>query len=384
MSNYDIIIIGGGVIGLSLARELRRAGAGGVAIVERGRAGREASYAAAGMLAPNAECEAVDDFYRFCDASRRMFPRLAEELLEETGIDIELDRGGTLYTAFTEGDSRHISVRFARQRAAGISVERLSATETLAAEPHLSPSVRESLFFPDDWQVENRRLLAALRRFADLNGIEIFEEAPVDAIEIADGRAIGVRSRRGTMRAGTVVLATGAWSSLIKIADAAAVPDIRPIRGQIVSFGNGERMLIRVIYSPRGYLVPRADGRILAGATVEDVGFDPSTTDEAVSFLSETAVEIVPAIANLKIAENWAGLRPFAPGGLPIIGPLLDAENVLVATGHYRNGILLAPITAAILADRIVNGVESEYFELFGPDRGENYRVGFRSKVLGV
>lgn len=366
---YEVAIIGGGVIGLCIAREFVRLGAGRVVLVERGTVGRESSYAAAGMLAPNAENEVVDDHYRLCDESRSMFPLLADELAAETGIDIELDRSGTIYAAFTEADSEHLSSRYSRQVAAGIPVERLSTSQTLSAEPNLAAYVRESLFFPNDWQVENRRLVSALRASVEARGIDILENTAVERVTAENGRVTGIIAKGGTIPAETVVLATGAWTSLIKIGDAPAAFEVRPVRGQMISFDPPARLFERVIYSPRGYLVPRADGRILAGATVEDVGFDKSTTDEAAVELRAAAEEIVPRLAETKIAEHWAGLRPCAKDGLPIIGPMPGNDGLFVATAHYRNGILLAPITAKLIAERIINQGFSPYLDLFGPER---------------
>ncbi len=369
MANFDVLIVGGGVIGLSLARRLHVRGAGSIAIVERGKPGHEASFAAAGMLAPNAENEAVDDFYRLCDESRLMFPELAGELKDETGIDIELDRSGTLYAAFTEEDSIHLDSRFARQQEAGIQLERLSAAETLQAEPRISENVRESLYFPNDWQVENRKLLSALEAYARLNGIKIIDETRADTLILESSRVIGITAGGRRILGGTTVLATGAWTSLIKIGDASVPFAVKPIRGQMISFAMPRRFFERVIYSPRGYLVPRADGRILAGATVEDLGFDDSTTMEAVGQLRTSAAEIAPLLSAAEVAENWAGLRPYAGDGLPVIGPVPGYDGLFAATAHYRNGILLAPITAKIVAEEIVSGTGSEYPRLFGPER---------------
>lgn len=358
--NYDILIIGGGVIGLSIARELGKRKIGRVAIVERGRVGQEASYAAAGMLAPNAENEVVNEFYRMCDASRQMFPELAAQLLEETAIDTELDRSGTLYAAFTEEDADHLGARFARQVEAGIPVQRLSPSETREAEPHISALVRESLFFPNDWQVENRKLVQALHASVRNLGIEIIEGTSVASLWVEKGRVSGVCTTESRFAAGTTVLATGAWTSLIKIEDEPVPIKVNPIRGQMISFHPAEKMFNRVVYSPRGYLVPRADGRILIGATVEDVGFNCCTTAAALDRLQAAGEEIAPGLAKSEIAESWAGLRPFAANGLPIIGPVPDYEGLFVATAHYRNGILLAPITAKLVADQIVSGLHLE------------------------
>lgn len=379
MANYDVLIVGGGVIGLTLARELRRLGVRRIAVVERGRVGQEASFAAAGMLAPNAENEIVDDFYRFCDGSRSMFPEIAGELLAETAIDIELDRSGTVYAAFTEVDSEHLGMRYARQVEAGIPVEQWSAEEARKAEPCLAENVRESLYFPNDWQVENRKLLAALKAYATANGIDLIEETPIHSPVVEGSKVSGVVTGARTLSAQATVLATGAWTSLIKIAGAAVPFGVKPVRGQMISYAPPDRMFSRVVYSHRGYLVPRADGRILAGATVEDVGFDDRVTPEAVDLLRRTAVEMAPCLDEVPIDDAWAGLRPLASDGLPVIGPMPGYDNLFVTTAHFRNGILLAPISAKILAERIVNASDSKYLDLFGIDRF--FERGFNAKA---
>lgn len=368
--NTDVLIIGGGVIGLSIAREMHKSGVGQITVADKGRAGREASWAAAGMLAPQAEADRIDDFYRFCSESRDLYPEFAEELKGETGVDIELDRSGTLYLALTDHDVGETFRRFEWQRTAGLDVERLNDAECRSFEPAVSDGIREGLFFPNDWQVENRKLLAALIEFARLNSVEIIENAAVKNL-IADGRRIvGAESVDGkTISAGHVILATGAWTSLIKIGEVSLPVEVKPIRGQMICFKQSERRFRRVVYSPRGYIVPRADGRILAGATVEDAGFDTATTDEGIDALRKAALEIAPSLANLGIAEKWAGLRPFAADGLPVIGRLSQAENLYVATAHYRNGILLAPLTAKLVAEALVENRNSVFPSSFGPQR---------------
>ncbi len=363
------MIIGGGVIGLSIARELVRSGVKKITVADRGPIGGEASFAAAGMLAPNAECWEIDDFYRLCDESRKMYPNFAAALRSETGIDVELDRSGTLFLAFSDEDSDHLSARFERQTAAGIPVQRLSRTDTLLVEPTLAPNVRESLYFPYDWQVENRKLLDALKTFAARNEIRIITERLVDSLTVESGRVRGAESGPERFSADITILATGAWTSHIKIGDVPIPVSVKPVRGQMISFRLPERQLHRVIYSPRGYLVPRADGRILAGATVEDVGFDRGVTDGAVKGLTHSAIEMVPALGKFPISETWAGLRPFAADGLPVIGEIDGLNGLLIATAHYRNGILLAPLTARLLADRITNGRMSRYLQVFSPRR---------------
>src|SRR5260221_7709523 len=216
--NSDVLIIGAGVIGLSIARELHRRGVAKITVVERGKAGREASWAAAGMLAPQAETDRIDDFFRFCSESRDLYPDLAEELKAETGLDIELERSGTLYLAFTDHDTEEIERRFEWQRAAGLIVECLHENDCLLLEPAISDRVRGGLYFPNDWQVENRKLLEALIEFARLNKIKIVEHASIGRLAITGNKVISAEAADGSVfSVGQVILATGAWTSLIKI-----------------------------------------------------------------------------------------------------------------------------------------------------------------------
>lgn len=374
-SSQDVLIIGGGVIGLALARELRRVGgAGKITILEKNPvSGSEASYAAAGMLAPQAETDGFNDFYYFCRAGCDLYPDFADELLDETGIDIELDRNGTLYLAFTNSDTEEIRCRFEWQRSAGLAVERLSAAEALKAEPFISPDVREALYFPNDWQVENRKLLEALQEYARLNRIEIIANAEVKSLMIENGKIAGAQTPDSKFRAETVVLTTGAWTSLIETgghdSPPLLLPPIVPIRGQMFGCRTAKRLFTKVIYSPRGYIVPRADGRILFGATVENAGFDKTVTASGIDFLREKALEISPSLVNLEMNEKWAGLRPFAADGLPVLGAVAGAQNLFIAAAHYRNGILLAPLTARIMAKKITENADSKYLHVFGAER---------------
>lgn len=368
--NRDILICGGGVIGLSLACELRKRGAGGVTVLEKNPAcGQESSRAAAGILAPQAEADEANNFFRLCAASRDLYPDFAEELFNETGANIELDRAGTLYLAFTEKDSREIEKRFAWQTKAGLPVERLTATEIRKREPFVSPDVREGLFFPRDWQVENRQLLNALRKFAGKSRIEIIENAEVKNLIVKGGRATGAETHNGKFSASKIVLATGAWTSLVKISGAPLPVKVKPMRGQMICYKTAKKLFSHVVYSPQSYIVPRGDGRILAGATVEDAGFDKGVTGAGVEFLRENAYRIAPNLVNLEIADAWAGLRPFAADGLPVLGAFAGIENLFAATAHYRNGILLAPLTAQILAGKILENSDSEFLEIFSPRR---------------
>ena len=370
----DVLIIGGGVIGLSIARELHKRGAKKVSVIDRGPIGREASWAAAGMLAPNIETDSDLDFHKFGIESLELYPKFAAELLEETGIDIELDRSGTLCLAFSE-ESIALQKTYARQQGRNVAVEILSSEELHRLEPSISSDVHTALFYPNDWQVENRKLVEALREYAQQSGINIVENIEVSELLIEDRRVRGARTFAGEFRADTTVIATGAWTSHIKIGDISMPVSVKPIRGQMLSFSLNERLLRHVVYSHRGYLVPRNDGRILVGATVEDVGFDKTVSDEGIDELTHAAVEILPRLADTRIGETWAGLRPFADDGLPVLGDIPGWENVIVATAHYRNGILLAPKTGEIVADRIIDGIESDFLKLFGVGRFETAKA---------
>ncbi|MEO5858270.1 MAG: glycine oxidase ThiO [Pyrinomonadaceae bacterium] len=347
--NSDFVIIGGGVIGLTIARELHRRGAGTITVIDRGRAGGEASWAAAGMLAPNVECRADDELFRICTASNRLYPDFAAELLAETGIDIHLDRSGTLSLAFTEDEAAELNAKYTWQRNAGITVESLTSDDIRKLEPEISASVHSGFLYPNDWQVENRQLVAGLRKYCELNQIELIENTAMERLVIRGGEARAVETSRGAQHADRVIVTAGAWSDQLL-----PVPKVKPIRGQMISLAASDpRILDRVIYSHRGYLVPRSDGRVLVGATVENVGFSKEVTADAISTLKAAAIEIAPRLAKIEIAEAWAGLRPFVEGEMPVIGRVPDIENAFVATGHYRNGILLAPITAKMIADEV-------------------------------
>ena len=374
--NREVLIIGGGVIGLSIARELHLRGVRQIAVLDKGVCGEESSWAAAGMLGPQAEANYAGSFFDLCCGSRDLYPEFAADLLAETGVDIELDRSGTLYAAFTDEDVAVLNTRYEWQKKAGLAVERLTADETRRAEPFVSPDVRMSLLFPDDWQVENRKLLAALRHYAEINEIDLIENTAVESLLMKEGLVVGAKTHDSTIFAGKTVLATGAWSSLIKIGDAPMPFAVTPVRGQMICMRTAKRLFERVIYSRRGYIVPRADGRILAGSTTEFAGFTKAVTDDATADLSNIAFEIAPSMDNLPIVDSWSGLRPFASDGLPIIGVLDGVDGLVIATAHYRNGILLAPMTAKITSDLLTDGIADRSLDEYSPNR-------FRASATG-
>ncbi|HEY0005355.1 MAG TPA: glycine oxidase ThiO [Pyrinomonadaceae bacterium] len=366
----DVVVVGGGVIGLAVARALALRGVGRVMLCESGRLGAEASSAAGGMLAVQAEADEADAFLELATKSREMYSSFAVALREETGIDIELEETGTLYLAFNERDEAEIEHRYGWQSRAGLRVEKLTAEEARRIEPSLSPEVRGALRFPLDVQVENRRLLAALVAAAEKYGVDLWTNTRVASVSIERGRVAGVETSRGFISTPLVVLACGAWLSLIN-SEGGALPhiSIEPVRGQMLCFEARQSVTRHVIYSPRGYLVPRLDGRLLAGSTTEHAGFDKSVTGAGVHTIMEHALEIAPAVGGLALADMWAGLRPRATDELPVIGPCSETRGLFYAAGHYRNGILLAPVTGELIADALMQTSPPPLLDAFTPDR---------------
>ena len=366
----DVVIIGGGVIGLAIARELSRRGVRDVTLIERAGLGAEASSAAAGMLAPQAEADQADAFFYLTCRSRDMYPGFAADLLTETGIDIELETTGTLYLAFTEHDARELQERYEWQMKAGLPVQMLTPDEARELEPNVGSDVQSALKFPFDTQVENRRLVTALSVANQKAGVRLVTDTTVTSLNTSHGRFLGAITTNGSIATDNVVLAGGAWVSMLGGPDK-ALPDIgiEPVRGQMLCFDANPPVARHVIYSPRGYVVPRRDGRLLAGSTTEFAGFDSRVTAAGIQSITNAAMEICPAVSRLPLAASWAGLRPRAADGLPVLGPCAEIAGVFYATGHYRNGILLAPLTGEILASAITGNLMDPALEVFSPNR---------------
>jgi len=365
----NVLIIGGGVIGLAAARKLRLAGAGRITVLEKGRAGREASWAAAGMLAPDAETETVDAMYRLCRRSNELYSDFAERLADETGIDIELDRTGTICAAFSETEAKHLNNRLASQLAAGIRTESLSSADVARLEPRLSRDVSAAVLFPDNGQVENRKLVSALLEFARRNSVEVLEDSPADELLIRNGRAVGVSVKGESLEADAVVVAAGAWASKLLVKADVRCPQVTPVKGQIIAYEHFSAMR-HVVYGAGGYLVPRRDCRLLVGATVEDAGFNTDVTADGVLSLRRSAERLLPELASREPDDKWAGLRPYAGGGQPVIGAVPGVSGLFVATGHFRNGILLAPVTADLITEAVLNDSVPEIGRPFLPASG--------------
>jgi glycine oxidase len=336
-------------------------------IAERAQAGAEASSAAAGMLGPRAECDAPGPFLTLGVASLALYSALVERLREETGIDPEYQRDGILYVALTEEDERRLAARARWQRRAGCPVERLSAGEARSLEPMVRKDVRGAIRFPEDYRIDNVRLSRAIAVMARRRGVELRVGVPVRAIHCESGRAVALETGHGRVAAGTIVNAAGAWAA--ELAPAGRAVPVRPVRGQMATLTASRPPFQHAIYSHGVYLVPRRDGRVLVGSTYEDVGFDKRVTGEALAGILARAVRLAPVLRDASFTAAWAGLRPGTPDGLPILGADPEIAGLFYATGHYRNGILLAPVTARALAELVLAGRTSYDLAPFAVER---------------
>jgi glycine oxidase len=379
----DVAVVGGGIIGMAIAWRARERGMS-VTLLERDSPGRATSRVAAGMLAPVVEAEFGHAGQRLLELglrSAQLWPTFASELEAGTGVEVGLMRSGTLLLARDEDDARELERQLAFRQSLGLAVARLRPSEAREREPALAPAMRLALEAPDDHSVDPRPVLDALTRACDFAGVEMRAGAPVASVELdgADeqGRVTGVTLADGErVSAGHVVLAAGPWSGQIDGVPPAARVPVRPVKGQIVRLRDpaGAGLLQRVVRFRHGYLVPRADGRYVLGATVEERGFELSATAGGVYELLRDAHELVPGITELEIEELSVGLRPGTPDNAPAIGPAA-VDGLIWATGHYRNGILLAPLTAELILAVITGEREHGHDELLracAPERFES------------
>jgi glycine oxidase len=366
-----VAIIGAGVIGLGIAWRLAGRGAR-VDVFDRGAAGSGASHAAAGMLAACCEAEPGEDaLVALGRESQARWPAFAAELLEASGIDVELRQEGTLVVALTADDQARIHHHLAHQKKLGLPLEWISAAEARRREPHLAGKLAGALWSPQDHQVDNRKLAAALRVAAERAGATVHEHKAVKEISVANGRADGVVLADGTtVEADVVVLAAGAWSRSIGGIAPEQRPPVRPIKGQLLSLkmDAASPLINHVVWAPGIYMVPRRDGRLILGATVEEKAFDTALTAGGLLTLLEAAWRTVPAIEELPIDEMWVGHRPGSRDDAPILGPG-PIHGLIYATGHHRNGILLTPVSVDAIAKLVLDGAVDPAIRPFGIDR---------------
>ncbi len=351
MRTWDVIIVGGGIIGLSLSIALRKRGAT-ILVVERGEPGREASHAAGGMLV-DCPFETPSVLQSLATASARMYPEFAHELEVESGLKVDLRDHGTILFLSPEHAERG---QFAGHNA--------PATELGETEPALIPAQLPAVFLKER-SVDPRALTSAAWKTAKHRGIDFSSGDPVTAVNLSDGQVAGVTTTKTSFLAAKVVNCAGAWSGNI---GPQAFPT-RPVKGQMLCLAMPSRTLLKhVIRSPKAYLIPRSDGRLLVGATVEEAGFDKRTDPTTIQRLHKAALELVPKLSDAKILEDWAGLRPGTPDALPILGATAT-PGYYVATGHFRDGILLAPITAHVMTAVIEGRIPEHDLSAFSPAR---------------
>ena len=367
--DMKILVIGGGIIGNAVAWRLARNGLD-VTILEQGRAGQEASWAAAGMIAPQAEAEGPGPFLRFCVEGKRAFEAVLPELIAESGVDPEYDvNSGVLYAALDEQERAELSTRAAWQRAAGLRVEEISGDQARAIAPALSAQAIYALYFPHENRVENRKLTQAFLVAALKAGVTLREESRVDAIEARGGRFSGLRLHGGELlEADVAINAAGSWASVIRGMEADNV-SLHPIRGQIVCFETQPNFVGPAIFSLRGYAVPRRDGRLVTGSTREQAGYSKNVTLEGMEHIVRGVRDMLPVLGGMRFREAWAGLRPATSDLLPVLGQSPAIPGLYYATGHFRSGILLAAITGKVIAAMVTGAKPDADLSHFSPAR---------------
>ena len=343
--------------GLGIGWRLAQAGCR-VDIFDRGAIGRGASHAAAGMLAAGVETEPGElDLLQLNRRSQQAWPAFAAEVEAASGQDIGYRDDGTLVVALTRDDERQLRFIHDYHRRAGIEATLIGGAEARQREPYLNPRIPAAVWSPDDHQVDNRALTSALAEAAKRAGARLRPDSGVEAVRIENGRATGVVVGDETVPADRVVLAAGAWCRAVGGLAPAALPPVRPVKGQMLALQmDPDAPLLRhVLWAPGIYLVPRRDGRLLIGATVEEKGFDDAITAGGQYALLDAAWRALPGIEELPIAETWVGFRPGSRDDAPILGPG-PLDGLVYATGHHRNGILLAPVTADLVSRFVLTG----------------------------
>ena len=377
VSKPNVAIIGAGVIGLGIAWRLAMRGVP-VAVFDKGACGAGASHAAAGMLAACAEAEPGEEaLVTLGRASQARWPAFAAELKQASGVDVGLRPEGTLVVALTSDDQARLSHQLVFQQKLGLPLQWITAAETRRREPHLAGKLAGAVFSPEDTQVDNRKLATALRIAAEAAGASISEHQAVKTISNDAGRVDGIVLADGRkVAADVVVLAAGAWSRSIDGLASELRPPVRPIKGQMLALRMDPTapLLTHVVWAPGAYLVPRFDGRLLVGATVEEKGYDTSLTAGGILTLLEAAWRVVPAVEELPIDEMWVGHRPGSRDDAPILGTGL-IDGLIYATGHHRNGILLTPITADAIAELVLEGAADPAIRPFSIERFGSLRA---------
>jgi len=369
VNTYDVVIVGGGIIGGSIAFELARRNLR-VIVFDRQELMHEASWAAAGMLSPAPDCPAAIPLVPLARASLALYPGFIDAIEQSSEISTGYRTGGTLEVLCHGDAERELSTLVALHHGLGLACEPLPLEEAQEMEPALGRDARAAAFLPDEASVNPRSLNAALLDASSMAGAELRPGANVVSLIKDKKRCAGVKTAAGeAFSAGHIVIAAGCWTS--QLPDAAPYAPTRPVRGQMVALRHAGIPLRRVLRSERGYIVPRdheTPQNLVAGSTLENAGYEKAVTSGGLEEILGAVNELAPSLASAEILDTWSGLRPGTPDQLPVLGPT-DVEGLMIATGHYRNGILLAPVTAKVITDWITEGRTTLNCEDFSPLR---------------
>ncbi len=357
-----VVIVGTGIVGLAIAEELSRQGIA-VELFEQGQeAGRQASWAAAGILSPYTEVKEPGPFFDLLLTAYQFFPETVIRLESLTGISLKYRASGLLGLAFSDEDERELMAQMAWHERMGLRVERLDSSRLTSVEPAVDGPVRLCLWWPQAAHIDNRKLVEAYLQLIQKQGAAVHLNSSVRKFVIERGKVIGVETAQGITTADWIVDAMGSWeNSLLPF----SVP-VTPVKGQILQLRTNQELVHAVVKSPRGYLVQRDQEKLIAGTTLERAGFDTQVTEEARTGILANAQQICSQVASLLVEATWAGLRPGTPDGLPILGTT-PLGQLILATGHYRNGILLAPLTGRLMTELILRGkcsIDLEPFQI--------------------
>jgi glycine oxidase len=379
MRSSDVVVIGGGVIGLSIAYALAKRGVLAT-VIDRAVMGRAASWAGAGLLPPFIERRTTSPMVDLRSWSSVLYREWSREIRERTGLDNGYRVSGGIDVALHPAEVADLKTAAGRWRVEGIRFEPLDPRDFVAVEPALNPAIAHAFLLPDRAQIRNPWHLRALEETVNRMGVKLVPHVPVRSLKRAGRRVLAVETETGDYPCGQVVMAAGAWSGGLLEAVDVHLPTT-PLKGQIVLFRHDQPILRRIIEHGKMYLVPRDDGRILMGATEEDAGFDTRSTPEAIRSLIDEALLICPALAKAEVEDFWAGLRPGSVDTRPYLGAVSEYDNLIVATGHKRAGLQLAPATGEVIANLLTGqppGIDLTGFE---PDRspGPDEDMAFRS-----
>ncbi|WP_312373360.1 glycine oxidase ThiO [Stutzerimonas nitrititolerans] len=341
----QVLVVGGGVIGLLSSLLLARGGVD-VTLIERQAAGTEASWAGGGIVSPLYPWRYSPAVTALAHWSQDYYPQLGQTLLWQTGIDPEVYATGLYWLDLQDEDE---ALAWAERQ--GRALYPVPMEQVRAAVPALGDGFSRAVFMPGVANVRNPRLLAALREALQrMPNVRVVEHSPVEALIQEGRRIVGVRTTEGEWRGEQVVMAAGAWSAELLAPLGIELP-VKPMKGQMILYKCAKDFLPSMVLAKRRYAIPRRDGHILVGSTLEDVGFDKAPTEDALGSLKATAVELLPALADAEVVKHWAGLRPGSPDGVPYIGAVSDFDGLWLNCGHFRNGLVLAPASCQLLAD---------------------------------